>query len=180
MAALAACTITATPAKAHHPEYAPQIINYLQRLGVKLYLNSRDCGPSKNGYAAPAGWYRPTTNEMCLKDHSIIGADGWYRILTHEAWHAFQDGLAGGIHTSRMISLSAQTYDTKGKAEMERVVSAFKSINNNDTLSWAREYAGRQRNGTNYTLEWEAVMVEHHPDYVLNSLKFICQNTPGC
>lgn len=84
------------------------------------------------------------------------------------------------MHTSRMVSLSAKTYDTKGKAEMERVVNAFKSINNSDTLSWAREYAGRQRNSTNYTLEWEAVMVEHHPDYVLKSLKIICQNTPGC
>ena len=180
MVALAACTITATPAKAHHPEYAPKIVNYLQRLGVKLYLNSTDCGSSGRPGWNRLGWYRPRTNEMCIKDHSLIGAISWYRTLNHEAWHVIQDGIDGGIKSATMNSLSQHTYRTMGEYKMNELIDNFKKRNTHAQLISAQEYGRTQKNSKYYAIEWEARMVEEHPDVVLKSLKILCRETPGC
>ena len=117
---------------------------------------------------------------MCLKDHSIIGAKSWYQILNHEAWHVVQDGLAGGIHTSKMISLITDTYNSEGRATSRRLINKLKNMNGSRKNSWALEYADRQRDHATHNLEWEAVMVEEHPHYVLSALKILCDHTPGC
>ena len=178
-AALAACTITATPVKAQQYE-AKQIVNYLQRLGVTLNINASSCGSLKTGHGAAGGWYRPVSNQMCIKDHRIIGADAWFRMLNHEAWHVVQDILGDGLQSSKMTPLSTWAYVNQGESSAQRVINKLSGINTYEQVEWAGTYAKRQSSDKFHNLEWEAVLVEYHPGLVLKSLRLACDALPSC
>ena len=81
-------------------EEIQRILNALNALEIGVYL-----APSRYFTPRTVGLYKPNYNRFFINETLLQDEREFLGTLRHEGWHAVQDAMGGGLHTSFMAQV---------------------------------------------------------------------------
>jgi len=132
-------------------EEIKRIISALNKLEIGVYL-----APDRYFTPRTVGIYKPNYNRFFINETLLRDEREFLGTLRHEGWHAVQDAMGGGLHTSFMAQVHQDSEIPAWVMKQTRLT--YESIGQSRAVPWEADanWAEEQLNQTARYLEMAA------------------------
>jgi len=145
--------------------WARQLSDQIRALGITISVKTR-CGLSNS-----IGTYDSTNNHICLAKSKIPDKAMLTEVITHEAVHAIQDCLGGGLVSSSERSIGDYLISEHGLSP-DAVARQFKQLHTGSI--WHTRHILQKTDRRTGEMEFEAYSLENDPARVSQLLTSAC------